>query len=269
MKSETINCTSIFLDVRNFTGLMKEFSGNPEFLELIKNVYKTGQTIVSSFCTKQEYYINSTGDGFLCIIFGETHYIKAYLIGILLVTHLPNFFSSFFVKQKDHELEEGQYYFGIGMESGHVEQVRTSLIKQKYIETYLGNVINISSRIESLCKEHCRAPMLYGPEINNLLSENVFNVPYTDLVKEAKDSHSQECANVEYKTMDAINHKLLSTYIYEHKLKGVDKPIPIFRISPTQLKNLNIYDWEFLTKIPNKISTMFVKLYKQLKVVKG
>ena len=269
MKSETINCTSIFLDVRNFTGLMKEFSGNPEFLELIKNVYKTGQTIVSSFCTKYEYYINSSGDGFLCIIFGENHYIKAYLMGILLLEHLPDFFIKFFTNRDDHELGEGQYYFGVGMESGYVEQVKTPLIKHKYIETYLGDAINQSARIESLCKEHGRAPMLYGPEINNLLSENVFNVPYTDLVKEAKDSHSQECANVEYDEMDAINRKLLSTYIYEHKLKGVDNPIPIFRISPTQLKNLNIYNWEFLIKIPNKISTIFVKLYKQLKVVKG
>lgn len=269
MNEETINCTSIFLDVRNFTELMKNFSNVPHFFELIENIYKIGLSVVSSFCKKDEYYINSTGDGFLCIILGENHYIKAYLIGLLLIQHLPSFFDTFFELHKKCKPSEGQYYFGIGMESGYVKQVKTPLIAEKLIETYLGNVINISARIESLCKDHCRAPMLYGPMINNLLSENVFNVPYNELFSDAKDSKSQECANVDYSEMDKINHNLLSTYIYEHKLKGVNQPIPIFRISPTQFRNLNTTNWEFLTKIPKDISMIFTSLYKQLRVIKG
>ena len=49
MNEETINCTSIFLDVRNFTELMKNFSNVPHFFELIENIYKIGLSVVSSF----------------------------------------------------------------------------------------------------------------------------------------------------------------------------------------------------------------------------
>jgi hypothetical protein len=268
MINEDINSTVIFLDVRNFTPSLKEFSKNPKFFELINDVYKCGLVAISSFCKENEYYINSTGDGFLAVIMGENHYIKAYLVGLILVLHTKKWFETFYYNKKDSKLYpcEGKYFYGIGMESGHVEKIETPTIANKKVETYLGNVINISARIEALSKEHGRAPMLFGPTLNNLLSEKVLGVPYNELIEEAKNMKAQECANVEYAEMNKINLKLLSSYIFEHNLKGVDNPIPIFRLSPTQLQNLKLHEWEFLKKIPSDISETFVKLYKNFDI---
>ncbi len=270
MINEDINSTVIFLDVRNFTPSLKEFSTNPNFLELINNVYKCGLVTISSFCKESEYYINSTGDGFLAIIMGENHFIKAYLIGLILVLHTKHWFEIFYSDKQDSKLypSEGKYFYGIGMESGHVEKVETPSISNKKIETYLGNVINISARIEALSKEHGRAPMLFGPTLNNLLSEKVFEVPYNELIDESKNMKGQECANIEYAEMNKINLKLLSSYIFEHNLKGVDKPIPIFRLSPTQFQNLKLHEWDFLKRIPSYISEVFEKLYKNFSIPK-
>ena len=92
---ERINCSVIILDVRNFTPLMKMYSMNPDFLNMIKNIYEYGLQVTSAFCRADDFYINSKGDGFLCIIFGENHYVKAYLIGLLLLKHVRKYFNDF------------------------------------------------------------------------------------------------------------------------------------------------------------------------------
>ena len=270
METKDINSTVIFLDVRNFTPSMKEFSTDPEFFELINNVYKCGLFAISSFCKEEEYYLNSTGDGFLAVIMGDNHYIKAYLIGLLLVNHTKHWFENFYYDKKESKLYpcEGKYFYGIGMESGYVKKIKTPVIANKQIETYLGNVINLAARIEALSKDHGRAPMLFGPTINNLLSESVFGVPYNELIHEAKNMRGQECVNVEYEEMTKINLKLLSSYIFEHNLKGVDNPIPIFRLSPTQFQNMKLHEWEFLKNIPLEISETFIELYKKFPIPK-
>ena len=191
MNDINIDSTVIFLDVRNFTPLMKDFSNNPLFLTLIKSIYETGIDLASSFCCKDDFYLNSTGDGFLCIFMGEDHPIKAFLFGILLIKKLASLFESFFTdKDEMYKPRTGMYYYGIGIESGPISKVITSEGKNKTIETYLGNVINLAARIESLSKEHGRAPMLYGPEINERLTRIATEgKSYKQYMKNAKDNH--------------------------------------------------------------------------------
>ena len=259
---DKINSSVIILDIRNFTPLMKKYSMNPDFLNMIKNIYEYGLQVTSAFCKADDFYINSKGDGFLCIIFGENHYVKAYLIGLLLLKHARKYFNDFFLDKKDSGLypSEGRDFFGIGLESGNVEKIETQVINGKKAETYLGNVINIAARIEALSKEHGRTTMLFGPIINDLLAKNLFGFPYNELISKAKDFSPAELLNIEEQMID-INYKLLSSYIFEHMLKGVDKPLPIFRISPTQFKNMNTNEWEFLTKIPSDIKTVFESFF--------
>ena len=265
MKKINIDSTVIFLDVRNFTPLMKNFSNDHNFISLIKSVYEIGIDLASSFCCKEDFYLNSTGDGFLCIFMGEDHYIKAFHFGILLIKKLAPLFERFFSDKDDkYKPRNGMYYYGIGIESGPISKVITDEGKDKIIETYLGNVINLASRIESLSKEHGRAPMLYGPNINERLTRIVTDgKSYQDYMIDAKDNSNQFIVETTHSSMNKINEDLLSSYLFEHNLKGiVEDAVPIFRISPTLLNNLNLQTWNFLSKIPQNIRDTFIELYE-------
>lgn len=265
MKEINIDSTVIFLDVRNFTPLMKNFSNDHNFISLIKSVYEVGIDLASSFCCKDDFYLNSTGDGFLCIFMGEDHYIKAFLFGILLIKKLAPLFERFFSDKDDkYKTRNGMYYYGIGIESGPISKVITDEGKDKIIETYLGNVINLAARIESLSKEHARAPMLYGPNINERLTKLITDrKDYQDFMKDAKDNSDVFTVETSHFSMNKINEDLLSSYLFEHNLKGiVEDAVPIFRISPTLLNNLNLRTWKVLSKIPQNIRDTFINLYE-------
>ena len=111
-----VECTTVFLDVRDFTRNLSEQFENEEFYELIRNIYHAGLTVGSSLSGKNGFYINSTGDGFLCIFFGEFHYLKSYAFSLLLHLMLPKYFNQFFNTDKPN----GDYWIGIGIESGSV-----------------------------------------------------------------------------------------------------------------------------------------------------
>lgn len=246
---ENKQCTTLFLDVRNFTYLMQYNEHNEKFYKLIKIVYDLGTRFVSSFSPQNNYYINSTGDGFVCIFFDENSEIRAFLTALLLQKHLEPFFDNFKPWNKEHQEEDnkkeiGAFYFGIGIESGVVEKISSTDNK---LETYLGNVINMAARIESLSKEHGRAPILYGPVFNENIVMQLFGKSYKSLMEIAKERKP----DVEklHKEMTNINEQLLSSYINEHKIKGAEGFVPVFRISPSLLK-LHNYDVEIIKNTP-------------------
>lgn len=243
-------CTTLFLDVRNFTHLMQYNENNKNFYDLIKQVYNFGTKYVAAFCSKDDYYINSTGDGFVCIFFGENSEIKAFLTALLLQKNLEPFFEEFRPWNKEHQEEDnkkeiGAFYYGIGIESGFVEKISSDDNK---LETYLGNVINMAARIESLSKEHGRAPILYGPVFNENIVMLLFGKSYKSLMEIAKERKP----DVEklHNEMTNINEQLLSSYINEHKIKGSEGFVPVFRISPSLLK-LHNYDVEIIKNNPS------------------
>jgi len=243
-----IESTTVFLDIRDFTKHLSEQFENEEFYELIHNVYQTGLTVGSTLSDDNNFYINSTGDGFLCIFFGDFHYLKSYAFSLLLHLLLPNYFNQFFNDDKS----EGDYWFGVGIESGFVNQVSAN-IDNKEIITYLGNVINIAARLESLTKDHARAPIIFGPDFNELLTQFYFNISYSQLIRNAKDEKDSSEANKLHIQMSSINSELLSSYLFEHRLKGVKNALPVFRVSPSLQDIKKDHFWQFLQKMPDGI----------------
>jgi hypothetical protein len=220
--------TCVFLDVRDFTNLLAENTDNDSFYTLLETVYSEGLRIGKELSVREKYYINSTGDGFLALFFGEHHYIKAYLFALIIQTKLPKFFEEIFMNKK----EDGDYWFGVGIESGQVRQVQAKC-GEYFISTYLGNVINIAARLENLTKDHARSPILFGPMLNEHLVKILFNVSYFELMNSAKQEKNSEIAKKKHAEMSDMNSCLMSSYIFEHKIKGVKNPLPVFRISPT------------------------------------
>ena len=121
-------------------------------------------------------------------LWGDNNSIKAFLFGILLIKKLAPLFENFFSdKDGKYKTKPGMFYYGIGIESGPVSKVITEKEKDKCVKTYLGNVINLAARIESLSKEHCRAPMLYGPDLNERLTKIITDgKSYKEFMKDEK-----------------------------------------------------------------------------------
>ena len=218
-------CTALFVDIRNFTEQLNNTSNSDSFIDLLEKVYLTGIEISSKIVGSDNYYINSTGDGYLIVVFGDDHFLLGFLIGLMLHKKL----SKVFADTTNKVLEDGEYFFGIGIESGFVKKVYAKIAETK-IETYIGNVINTAARLEALSKEHSRAPIIYGPELNELLVKKLLGIDYSTLMEKAKNTDNPEDI---HKEMNQINTKLLSSYLFEHRLKGIKKHIPTFRISPT------------------------------------
>jgi len=235
-------CTALFVDIRNFTGQLNDESNSDSFIELLEQVYSTGIEVTSTVVGPEQCYINSTGDGYLIVVFGNDHFLSGFLIGLMLHKKL----SKVFADKTNKVLEDGDYFFGIGIESGSVKRV-SAKIRNTKIETYIGNVINIAARLEALSKDHARAPIIYGPELNKLLVKKLLNEDYDLLMKQAKSMDNPEEL---HRKMSLINAKLLSSYLFEHKLKGIKKHMPIFRISPTLFLSSDQAFTEFKSCLP-------------------
>lgn len=248
----------VFLDVRNFTNLLAENIHNDSFYSLIEDIYNEGLKIGKNLSGSKKYYINSTGDGFLALFFGEHHHIIAYLFSLVIQTKLPKLFETVFNMKK----EEGDYWFGIGIESGEVRQVKADF-EGHSVSTYLGNVINIAARIESLTKEHARAPILFGPSFNEYLVSTIYGYSYLELMNRAKTEKDSNLARKIHIEMTEINTRLMSSYIFEHRIKGIKNPIPIFRISPT-LEKLDSKEFSILLKsFPENIVNVVLNMLNE------
>lgn len=179
------DCTVVFFDVRNFTNITQYTSDKDKFFLFIKKLYEIGLKYSNALNQNGKIYINSTGDGFLCIFFGDKHYMSAYLMGLAMLKTINPIFDDFYSSLNLDKLEEGQFYYGIGIESGNVVKVEGEIGTSR-IETYIGNVINIASRLESLCKEHARTGLVFGPEFNFHIIKEILNIDYIDLNTRAK-----------------------------------------------------------------------------------
>jgi len=228
---EPIDASVLIFDIRNFTDTLRDFEAidDDSFLLFVQDICSCGYNIYFQLSPCNNIYFNTTGDGFLVIFGGENHYLTCYLYGIVF-----NIIASekvlAFNKNKDINLS-----YGIGMESGMVKKIIIST-KPRDLYTYIGNVINIASRIEAENKNHARANMIIGGQINQLLVKKLYGIDYFLLMEEVKKSNSTEEITTLIDKMNRINQELLLSYIFEHNLKGVDKPMPLFRLSPSLLR---------------------------------
>jgi hypothetical protein len=122
------------------------------------------------------------------------------------------------------------------------------------------SVINIAARIESLSKDHFRAPIVYGPEINQLLALDIAKTDYKKLMEQAKNATTSEKAQLYHQEMTKINVKLLSSYLFEHRLKGVSYHAPIFRVSPSLFDFNKNYFWELIDCQHKKIKDNLINI---------
>ncbi len=229
MLKQKYESSVLVLDIRNFTSNLIYFEqeNNNAFIIFIEKIWRTGFALTKIISGDNSFYNNSTGDGFISIFFGKDHYKNAYLLGIKLYFFLEEICKTF---SKEYNRKVS---FGIGIESGIVKKI-TNAKNENINHTYIGNVINKAARIEAETKSHARAFLLIGNKLNNILVKELFNEDYHQLMKSVKDNpNDTDQINKTIDKMNRLNQYLMLSYIFEHNLKGVDSPVPIFRLSPT------------------------------------
>jgi hypothetical protein len=135
-KRKSLRVTAVFIDIRDFTKNLNERFDDDNYFELLESVYKEGIDLAIEINQNDAFYINSTGDGYLTVFSGEDNHLKGFFFALFLHKLLESKFLSYFKKP----LADGEYFYGVGLESGSVKRVIAESNAKK-IETYIGNVI--------------------------------------------------------------------------------------------------------------------------------
>jgi hypothetical protein len=118
------------------------------------------------------------------------------------------------------------------------------------VDTYIGNCINIASRVESITKNLFRANTLIAAGTNELLCQEFFRESYSSLEETASSPGISDSDRLNiYEKMAAWHRELCMTYIHHHILKGVDKPLPLFRLSDSAVRLDNARFESLLTRL--------------------
>jgi class 3 adenylate cyclase len=259
---EKIDATVVVVDIRNFTLIFEAFQRNNDrrFIEFIENYYLIGLELAELAADDNDFYLSSSGDGLLIIFFGKNHEYYAYLYGLLLFQLLEKFCSDF------NEENTCQVSFGIGIESGYVQEV-ASKVGNREVKTYLGSVINIASRIESTTKSFGRTKLIIGENLYHRLIRSLFMEDYNRIVKNnAISRKNYEEVIQHHNEMNKLNQNLMLFYIFEHNLKGVATPLRLFRLSPTlaDISKISFYSIvKKLTITPEKLKKVVLFLKKK------
>jgi len=233
--------TTLIIDIRNFTPNLLDSantpSGKPRFCSFLESFLNVCFTCISAalrdgYGAEPPVYVNSTGDGLLAVFYSEDHVSEAYLSGILLFRKLKPLCKAYNARRKK---SLPPVSFGIGMESGHVHHIETEKKHAKkglFIETFIGNSINIAARVEQVNKSIDRTNLIISETTNQLLCEKLFNEDYSRLIRKAIDPKlTADQKEKAHRRMHELNNKLLLNFTNYHIFKGIRKSIPIYRIS--------------------------------------
>lgn len=223
-----LDSTVVLTDIRNFTQIFEKFQKTEDdsFLKFMEEYYHVGLNLAELVSDDNNFYLNSSGDGILTIFFGKDHELCAYLYGLVLYQALDYLCHEF------NRKNGSSVSFGIGMESGYVQKV-SSGTGYNTINTYLGSVINIASRIESTTKNFHRTRLIIGERLYERLVKRLFEKEYNIVEKSSVLRKNYEEVVQHHNEMNKLNQNLMLFYIFEHTLKGVDAPMQLFRLSPT------------------------------------
>jgi class 3 adenylate cyclase len=136
-----------------------------------------------------------------------------------------------------HQIETTcpQTSFGIGIESGRVSRVRAQSPGDPgypLVDTYIGPCINVAARAEAMSKLLHRANTIIAQTINTLLCERLFGENYDALIARALDRALVDTERLAlHDRMNDLNRRLCLTFIHHHHLRGVEQPMPLFRLA--------------------------------------
>jgi len=246
--SKPIAATALVIDLRNFTPNLKasklDEDGVDEFCSFLAEFHAicidaAMMAMPETLRDDPPVHMASTGDGMIIVFLDEkTHFIHGYLAALLLHKRLEAVCHSY------NAITEGtgvpHIWYGIGVESGSVSPVRAGCGSKSIkpsIHTVLGNCINVASRAQGVTKLLAGSRTIVAGTTVELLTEKILGTDF----KELKTATSGETTEFEVKTrtelhMGELNHRVCLKYLHLHNLKGVDKPVALYRVSESALQ---------------------------------
>lgn len=221
--------TALIVDIRDFTPTYRRLddAGQTErffeflegFLEICRGACR------ESFASDpgDQLYLSSTGDGVLAVFEhaagerADLHAVRAWLAGLRLVERLPALFA------KLHAAEGSR--FGIGIESGTVNRVGPGPLA-----TRIGHCINRAARLEPITKMFRETMLVVGEQANQLLVQGLEGVDYAALLRSTRTEGERAWVGLRN-----ANDSLGVFWIGNLMLKGVERPMHVFRLSPAKV----------------------------------
>lgn len=230
--------TAVLVDLRNFTPNLKASPttnhGTKVFCELLAEFYGVcveAATLAVGVDEHPPVYLNSTGDGVLMVFFAAGQHARhAYLTTLLLNSALKSVCTRYNAEHGRAGIPTTS--FGIGVESGQVCRVTdTDPSDTVVVETYIGDCINVAARVEGMTKMVHETHTIVGAETNNVLCHEFFDLRYEALMDRCLIPDLTDAQRLAtYDQMTALNRQLCLAFMHLAVLKGVDEPLPLFRV---------------------------------------
>jgi class 3 adenylate cyclase len=237
--SPPVPATALLVDLRNFTPNLNaapaDEQGISDFCRFLSEFYAlcleaSLLALPPALRGQRHLYVNSTGDGVLILCLHSFHVRQAFLAGLMLHLSLQDTCDEY--NGRAEPVGCPKVSFGIGIESGEVCGVRAGPEKADWpprVETYIGSCINVAARAEALTKGYYRAQTIVAEQAHELLCRGLLGQSYRDLVRAALEGGEEGQAT--NNTMTDLDRRLCLGFLHYHHLKGVDGPLPLFRIT--------------------------------------
>ena len=238
--SPPVPATALLVDLRNFTPNLNAAPVDEQrisdFCRFLSEFYalclEACQLALPPSLRGQRYlYVNSTGDGALVLFLHRSHVHQAFLAALLLHLSLQDSCDEYNARAR--QVGCPNVSFGIGVESGEVCGVRAGPEKADWprVETYIGACINVAARAEALTKGYYGAHTIVAEQAHELLCRGALGQSYRELVRAALDEEGGPHGRATLDAMTDLDRRLCLGFLHYHHLKGVDRPLPLFRIT--------------------------------------
>jgi class 3 adenylate cyclase len=175
--------TVVITDIRNFTGLFEKHQKmkSEHFIKFLNNYYRIQYDIARII--SDDTYANNTGDGVLTIFKSEKSYLEGYAFMLAIHRCLKRLCREF------SDITGDNTSYGIGADSGHVWDVGKDL-EDEDLDTYVGSVINRSSRMEAKTKMFGGTNAAVGHYLYNKLLEHFYPDHY-EFIKDYEGQYDE------------------------------------------------------------------------------
>jgi class 3 adenylate cyclase len=226
--------TSVITDIRNFSETFKNFQwkDSDNFLEFIDEYY-TNQSMLANTIS-DNVYMSSTGDGIVTIFLGENNHKEGFAYVLATQRSLQKLCDKFMKNNEGAIIS-----FGVGADSGNVWSVGSG-----FLSTYVGTVINRSSRIEAMTKLFAKTTTAVG----NALYMKLLKDYYPSFHEIIEKNECYDSVLNENPEAVLISKKFTLQYIFDMPLKGIQGDAPIFRVSESLVSDDKLY-WDLMLRL--------------------
>ena len=217
--------TALLVDLRNFTSQLDaavEGEALHNFCSRLAEFYALCRAASELAASPGGYHLTSTGDGMLCIFHGPRHGREAFLCALLLRLLIVKVFPA-----TEDAAGVPVSSFGIGVESGELCRVMAG-----GRATYIGQCINMASRLETITKSFDSADVVIGEQLVSLLYADVLKQDFPAMSAQAIDNDVKDREHLELVSrFGRFNQALCLNFLHYHRLKGVNRPMALHGIS--------------------------------------